>query len=348
MDYGIKHYNRIVANNSVFLLSESRVAFIVYNKTESELTQSKAKQIVRRFFVHSLLFLGETILEQNNLFLKCTPSFKENKIQWVKTEEEKDEFEVQNNKHKIAFLFGFKDGLERNPEIRLEGKKLSNGETELKKLVLVGLNVAEFTLEDFNVLRVVTPKFLFEEELTPERIAFLLYCDYSNKSNTFEKLLYKSLVVFYSLSEDELIYKMKLSESEVFFVSLEKVFRDGCLLFEADIQTRYFAAEDFELPSVPDELHPDLYLVYIYLVSTLGKGLNGALIKSETEKDKLKEDGLIPTKPTLFSNKTKGMLVAMFVVLLCLLLFVRFTLRPNKKSGTKTNQKSRKFSRRSC
>ena len=110
-------------------------------------------------------------------------------------------------------------------------------------------------------------------------------------------------------------------------MKLEKFVENNDLLFLITVlDLDFFETINFELPIILNEKGLKFQFVYMGLNSYLGTVYNGAIIRMDPEIENDKEESNVAFKKTTKSSEKIKNILLIFVVLLCLTLFVIFVL----------------------
>ena len=314
IDYGIKIFNHIMMFNDIFLLIESDIGFIVYRDSVHR-DKENPKLTTRNFFAKSRIIWANAVVEQNGITLKIKPILEIDKIIWTKTENNRDEFAIQLGPKKVAFSFGFDGQALTKPRIQVDEIESFRILPNLNRLSLVNMNVLELTLNALEVIHVITPKFVFVEDLDATHILFFVYYDMRCEVEGRQRVDYSYAPVFYPFSKTEVSFKIKIGRTDPFRILFKKTVANGELFFKKEVDIQILGNREYEIPLFSNSTNSELDYVYTYL-KQFHWNINGMLGKVEENKDQ----SVITSYPkdTYFLDKTNNVIFVVFLVLFCL------------------------------
>ena len=327
--YGSRAYSQVLLFDGTFILIESKIVYVVFDEDVENI-----KPIVRRFFVNFKTTWGQVTVMGQSAFLKELPKYKLVKLDSAKTEEPEDKFAAQVDSHELTLAFGYDRMVEENPEIQIKGTDVFGTAVKLMKLNVADLSVAKFLLRNSEVLHVVIPRFILEENWKFTEIIFFLFYDISYTFKGSEKRSTGFGFIFYIFSETEISFALKVTDQRDFSMVLKKNVEKNCLFFEIEVENSS-KMESFEISITPDEDRPEFQYVYTGLASPLKQTFNGAVIidpeniEKQTESDEKEKNDTVPKKVLKCSGKIKKILTVL-IILFCLALLIVVVLLTKK------------------
>ena len=319
-EYGVKKIEKIIFFDNIFLLVASDVPYVIYGDYKYDKDEMSMGWTIRNFFVEPQIVWAITDTEKDGMFLKVKPFIERDGINRINTETEKDTFEILIDSKTLAFSFGFKDKIETNPKIRINETEIHETSKKINKLVFVGMIVSEFKLESLELIHIITPKFVFEENLPITDVAFFVYYDVWNETEGETNAEYNYKLVFYSLNNSECLVEIEIDEEgDIFIVILKKIIQNGYLYFKVEDYIEKLTADEYNLSIVPDGSHPELGYAYTYLKLFLHENINGSFVRSEKNENQVTVIGINPRKTSGYLKKNSS---GLFVVLILLFIAI--------------------------
>ena len=320
--YGIKYYKQNLLFDGAFSSVEIRYVYIAYDRNGQNVNP-----VVRRFPFYYNSTWTETIVEQQNVFLKQFPIFDFNENKLIRTKQTEDKFTVQVSLHEVSLAFDLHESAKEGPDVRIKGIEVFDTALEPKKLKITKLQGVTITLSDMDLLHVIVPGFQFEGDFDSQKLMFLLFYRYEYEVDGFKRSSEDDVFFDYPLDEPSFVYELETYETKKFYVKLEKFVENNDLLFLITVlDLDFFATINFELPIILNEKGLKFQFVYMGLNSYLGTVYNGAIIRMDPEIENDKEESNVAFKKTTKSSEKIKNILLIFVVLLCLTLFVIFVL----------------------
>ena len=348
IDYGINHYRRISIFEGMFLSIEAKIVCLSYNENDYNVNEKTSNLITRNFFVWSRIIWAETITTYQGVFLKEIPTLTFNKIKWYKTEKEKDEFVVRVGQHRVNFISSFRNQLKEDPIIYIKNKEVIENISELKRLVVVSMNIKIFFLKNLETMRTMTPKFFYEKNLQIQYIFFILYCDFSYKVGDATKTAYNTKLIFYPLNKNKYLFDMKLETNIYIKLLIEKVVVDEYLIFKTEPMLEISAVNNFEISFFQNKNHSEFKNLIEYYKNLKEKVFNGILVKLDSKVPAEKKETFSKSKRTFSSfeknRKVFFIVMALFISgILALLVFqIKKLAKIQKKKRLKRLKKLKK------
>ena len=340
-DYGVKYFNTKLVFDNTFLFIGTKFVYVVYKYYSSDSNDESRKQITRNFLVESIIVWTETITEGNKVFLSENTKSLNWHLTWPETKNEKDKFTFPIGSNKLGLTFAFSDEAETVPKVCVDETELYGTTKELNSLELAAMTVSEIDLGGLDMLRVITPKFIFSSNFSVTHIAFFVYYDSFRYSAEYGKMVRQNYqFIFYSLDRPDfsLFTGIMHKRSSFIIIVLKKVLENGCLYFKTETNLEIFPKNEYELSQVSDGSRSDLDWVYTYLEMFSHKSVNGSFVGSNKEKDQTSIAGSNLKKNSRLFRKNGSVLFIMLVLVfigfsLVVLFWVRKTYLTKKKLG---------------
>ena len=308
--------------DNVFLVVAADIGYIAYKESDSNKEETILEWTMRNFFVKSRIIWAETTTEQKGVVLIQKPISELDKINWIKTENNKDLFGVKIGSNEASFSFGFNDQVNTDPKIRINEMECFGTLPKIKKLILASSNVLEVTMENLDVFHLVTPKFVFVEDSQITHITFFVYHDLCYETDGEKLIDHDYDVIFYPLDKSEIFFKMEVGGEDPFLVSFIKVLEHGHLYFKTEVGLDSLGEEEYELPLYSDGSHPELSYVYTYMRVFLHWNANGVLANLKQKEDRYGNSSGAKNN-SRFLGKQKNIVVVLLVSV-CLLFSLFF------------------------
>ena len=147
------------------------------------------------------------------------------------------------------------------------------------------MKVLELKLKEEDVIRVITPKFVFTSNFSITHLAFFVYHDTSHEFYGEKRIRLDHDLVFYPLNESKFLFRTRaiLKGHQNMTILLKKVLVNRCLYFEVEINLKNLPKEEYDLSPVSDRTHSDLDWIYTYLEMFSHKSINGSFVGSRKE-----------------------------------------------------------------
>ena len=333
--FGTNFYTKIVSFNNILLSITAKTAYISYKDKETD------ERIVRSFFVESRIAWTETVTFKKKVYLKRIPTFTYNRIRWNKTEQEKDEFAARVAQHTVFFVFAFKNNLEEEPKIYMENKETISVPNQLAKMTVVSMNVKKFVLESAERLRTIVPNFFYEKNVFAKFLSFVVFVDRTYRSGKETEVVFDTKLVFYPLDKSSHSFTFELNNVGSFVLTITKVFKNDCLVFEVDVQLPVAKVEKVELPLFANTDQSPLQNLCTYLTLLPGKEFNGMLVGSEPEmKIEEKETDLKPK--TYLDTFNRNKVLFSILTLFCLVVSAMLVWQVKKPYRQKKQKRFKK------